>query len=126
MFTTCACVGLLADRFPEVLSVLAMADQDGKSGGKAFYCPAGDFTAAGNYSTDSYALFSNYVSKGDVVAESHTVAAPGVCIRSTYPYNLGRWDKATMGSAVFAGAFHIVYVCCTPNVCTVASTLPCM
>jgi hypothetical protein len=69
-----------------------MADQDGSPGGPApWYCSAGSYTPAGNYTDadlDQYAWFSNFVAVGDAAVERHTVAAPGVCVRSTYPYNL--------------------------------------
>jgi subtilisin family serine protease len=61
--------------YKEVLTVTAMADFDGRPGQAA--AP----TCADEYD-DAYATFSNYA----VLAsdQSHTVAAPGVCIRSTY------------------------------------------
>src|SRR5205823_5598979 len=33
---------------------------------------------------DAYASFSNYAGSSDSTAKAHTVAAPGVCIRSTW------------------------------------------
>jgi subtilisin len=61
--------------YREVLTVTAMADFDGRPGQAA--AP----TCTDEYD-DAYATFSNYA----VLAtdQSHTVAAPGVCIRSTY------------------------------------------
>jgi hypothetical protein len=71
-----------------------MADQNGKPGEPApWSCAAGDYAPAGNYTdreSDQYAWFSNYVAAGDSAAERHTVAAPGVCARSTYPHTLNR------------------------------------
>ena len=63
--------------FPQVLTVTAMQDHDGKPGalgGPSCY-PFG--------SDDANAGFSNYASV-DRGAE-HTIAAPGVCIESTFP-----------------------------------------
>jgi hypothetical protein len=84
----------IPDRFPEVLTVTAMADQDGSPGGPApWYCSPGDYTPSGNYTdatSDQYAWFSNFIAFGDTSVERHTVAAPGVCVRSTYPFNLDR------------------------------------
>jgi subtilisin family serine protease len=61
--------------YKEVLTVTAMADFDGRPG------QAGAPKCMDEYD-DAYATFSNYA----VLAsdQSHTVAAPGVCIRSTY------------------------------------------
>jgi subtilisin len=66
--------------YPEVLTVTSMSDSDGGPGalGGAPGCPGG----AGQ-GDDRYASFSNYaLSAIDV---GHTIAAPGVCIRSTAP-----------------------------------------
>ncbi|MBA2519268.1 MAG: S8 family serine peptidase [Chloroflexia bacterium] len=54
--------------FPEVITVSAYADSDGKPGGEGDRC--------GRERDDTYASFSNF---GQVV----DIAAPGVCIRST-------------------------------------------
>jgi subtilisin family serine protease len=67
--------------YPEVLTVTAVADSDGAPGGAggAFTCSP---RVAGE-KDDTAAGFSNYaVEKTEV---SHTIAAPGVCIRSTWP-----------------------------------------
>jgi subtilisin len=64
--------------YPEVLTVTAMSDSDGKPGSTSESpgCRPDEYD-------DSYATFSNYATySGDV---AHTIAAPGVCIRSTYP-----------------------------------------
>jgi subtilisin family serine protease len=62
--------------YPEVLTVTAMADTDGQPGsaGPAPGCVPGEMD-------DLRATFSNYATRvGD---ESHTIAAPGVCVTST-------------------------------------------
>ena len=67
--------------FPEVLTVTATSDNDGKAGGTG-----GSPTCRSGESDDKYATFSNFaVSAAD---QNHTIAAPGVCIRSDW-YNGG-------------------------------------
>ena len=65
--------------YPEVLTVTAMSDSDGRPGanGGAPSC------AAETDSDDRYASFSNHAST--TAGAAHTIAGPGVCIRSTYP-----------------------------------------
>ena len=64
--------------YPEVLTVSAMADTDGVAGasGPAPSCSGVD-------ADDRFASFSNFATLSADL--SHMVAAPGVCIRSTYP-----------------------------------------
>ena len=62
--------------YPEVLTVTAMSDGDGLPGGQSTVCRAGE-------TDDRLASFSNFASR-DADA-GHTIAAPGVCVRSTYP-----------------------------------------
>ena len=61
--------------FPEVLTVTAMSDNDGKAGGTG-----GSFKCTSGESDDKYATFSNFAASD--VDKDHTIAAPGVCIRS--------------------------------------------
>jgi subtilisin len=64
--------------FPEVLTVTAVSDSDGKAGGSggAPGCRPSDVD-------DKRASFSNF---SRIAADDrHAVAAPGVCIRSTWP-----------------------------------------
>jgi subtilisin len=64
--------------YPEVLAVSAMADTDGAPGGR------GGTTACGPRERDDRAAsFSNYA--GDAGGSAHLIAAPGVCIRSSWP-----------------------------------------
>ncbi|HEV2773817.1 MAG TPA: S8 family serine peptidase [Thermoleophilaceae bacterium] len=64
--------------YPEVLTVSAMGDSDGVPGG------AGAAPVCRPSEVDErYASFSNYAATAG--GEAHTVAAPGVCIRSTWP-----------------------------------------
>jgi subtilisin len=64
--------------FPEVLTVTATADSDGQPGGTggAPSCRPGEVD-------DRRASFSNF--SDDANDDRHAVAAPGVCIRSTWP-----------------------------------------
>jgi subtilisin len=62
--------------YPEVLTVSAMGDTDGRSGGggPAPACRSGE-------ADDRYASFSNFAATA--AGRQHTLAAPGVCINST-------------------------------------------
>jgi subtilisin len=62
--------------YPEVLTVSAIADSDGRAGalGASPSCRSSEHD-------DSYASFSNYATSA--LASGHLVSAPGVCIRST-------------------------------------------
>jgi subtilisin family serine protease len=64
--------------YDEVLAVTAMADFDGKPGGLADTAPC---TYKGQ--DDTAATFSSYAAPGSDDAK-HTIAAPGVCITSTW------------------------------------------
>jgi subtilisin family serine protease len=63
--------------YPEVLTVTAMSDSDGKPGGTggAPSCRAGELD-------DSYASFSNFAATA--AGQKHTLAGPGVCILSDW------------------------------------------
>ncbi|MGH2979044.1 MAG: S8 family serine peptidase, partial [Solirubrobacterales bacterium] len=64
--------------FPEVLTVTAAADSDGKAGGTG-----GAPTCRPAEVDDRRASFTNFSRDAD--DNGHAVAAPGVCIRSTWP-----------------------------------------
>ena len=65
--------------YDEVLTVTAMADFDGRSGGRGAQNCLSSYT----FFDDALAFFSNFaVSHAD---QAHTIAAPGVCIASTAP-----------------------------------------
>ncbi len=63
--------------YPEVLTVAAVADSDGRPGGLGG-APACDRSQ----SDDTYASFSNYAATS--AGASHLVAAPGACVASTW------------------------------------------
>jgi subtilisin family serine protease len=64
--------------YPQVLTVTAASDSDGRSGavGGAPTCTIGE-------GDDRYASFSNFAATTG--GAQHTIAAPGVCITSTWP-----------------------------------------
>lgn len=64
--------------YPEVLTVTALSDSDGKPGGLG-----GGPACRPDQSDDREASFSNFAATA--AGEAHTIAAPGVCIRSTWP-----------------------------------------
>jgi subtilisin family serine protease len=83
--------------FDQVLTVTAMADFNGKPGGGASSTCRRDVD-------DTFANFSNYTTAGSPDA-NHTIAAPGVCIRSTW--NNGGYKSmsgTSMASPHVAGA----------------------
>ena len=63
--------------YPQVLTVTAMTDTDGQPGGNG----ASDLCTG--TPDERYASFSNFTTRA--ADEAPLVAAPGVCIRSTYP-----------------------------------------
>lgn len=64
--------------YPEVLAVTAMSDTDGAPGARG-----GNATCIRSERDDAFASFSNYA--GSSAGAAHLVAAPGVCIRSSWP-----------------------------------------
>jgi subtilisin len=64
--------------YPEALTVTAMSDSDGVGGatGGAPACTTGE-------GDDRYATFSNFAATA--AGAAHTIAGPGVCVRSTWP-----------------------------------------
>ncbi len=64
--------------YPEVLTVSAMSDSDGRGGaaGSAPACRTGE-------ADDRFAAYANYAATS--AGAAHLVAAPGTCIRSTAP-----------------------------------------
>jgi len=84
--------------YPEVLTVTAMSDSDGKSGalGPAPSCRTGE-------SDDASASFSNYATR--LADRAHMLAAPGVCITSTLRGGgYGPMSGTSMASPHVAGA----------------------
>ena len=62
--------------YPEVLTVTAVSDSDGRAGGTG-----GDTSCEFEEPDDRYASFSNFAATS--AGQAHTIAGPGVCITST-------------------------------------------
>jgi subtilisin family serine protease len=65
--------------YPEVLTVTATTDTDGKAGGTG-----GPPSCRPSETDDSFASFSNFAGSGSPAAQAHTIAAPGTCVLSTW------------------------------------------
>jgi len=91
--------------YPEVLTVTAMSDSDGRAGAKG-----GPPTCMPGERDDTPASFSNYASAAADAA--HVVAAPGVCISSAWP---GGTTNTISGTSMAAPHVTGVVALCISN-----------
>jgi subtilisin family serine protease len=89
--------GAVPAAYPQVLTVTAMSDSDGRGGGRG-----GAPACKPDERDDAAASFSNYATTD--VAAAHVVAAPGVCITSAWPGGLANTISGTSMAAPHAAA----------------------
>jgi subtilisin len=106
---------LIPAAYDEVLTVTAMADFDGQPGGTAapdcYGLDLGQFGVA----DDAAAPFSNFaVARRDAL---HTIAAPGVCVETTVPPELGEYTADTGTSFAAPAVAGTVALCIADRRC---------
>ena len=96
--------------YPEVLTVTAMSDSDGKPGGTG-----GSPTCVSGQYDDRSASFSNYAGSSNAAEQAHTIAGPGVCIKSTWINST--WQVATGTSVAAPHIAGTVALCLNKGTC---------
>jgi subtilisin family serine protease len=100
--------GFVPAAYDEVLAVTAMSDSNGRSGGGG-----GAPTCRTGETDDAPATFSNYATT--VADRQHTIAAPGVCIKSTWKG--GGYNTISGTSMASPHAAGTVAVCIASTAC---------
>jgi subtilisin len=105
-------VGSAPATYEEVLTTTAMNDYDGSPGGTGVYPVPSQCGVSTVNPDDTPAHYSNYTTGSEM---SHTVAAPGTCIWSTWPGNIwALWYGTSFAAPHAAG---VAALCVSGGAC---------
>jgi subtilisin family serine protease len=93
---------------PEVITVSAMADFDGQPGGLAAIPNVCQLEGGPKQLDDHFAWFSNYGAPVDI-------AAPGVCVTSTFPGSQYAFSAGTSFASPFVAGAAALYISTHPD-----------